>query len=73
MKGLYFLKKYWRMSNMLRKHFLCFFRGKLFCVRKEMAFPFKPTLLTILSFEVPADFRVWTAVKNSGIAETPKS
>jgi hypothetical protein len=39
-------------------------------VRKEMAFPFKPTLLTILSFEVPADFRVWTAVENPRIAES---
>ncbi len=70
---LYFLKKYWRMSNMLRKHFLCFFRGKLFCVRKEMASPFKTKLLTILGFEVPADFRVWTAVKNPRIAETYQS
>jgi hypothetical protein len=39
-----------------------------------MVSPVKSKLLTILGFEVPADFRVWTAVENPRIAETrPKA
>jgi hypothetical protein len=64
-----------RMSNLSWKHFLIFFFAENFFHEKEkwhlLSNP--SYILTILVFEVPADFRVWTAVENPRIAETYQS